>query len=248
MLDGIKMNKELLKTILLGHVVSGKVLSSDLNDGMMADTLLPGLQLEFKINLNGAVVNDANIKLVDVEASNGVIHVIDKVLLPPPGDSTKMSPMKNIVEVAISHGFKTLVSFLTKADLADILQGEGPFTVFAPNDEAFAKLPSHILEGIKTNKEHLKNVLLAHVVSGKMLSTDFIDGMTSNSLLENFNLLVTIDMNGLAVNGGKVILGDVEASNGVIHVIDEVILPMEDREVRYSWSRSEQKPLNRKRN
>ncbi|MCL4161870.1 UNVERIFIED_CONTAM: hypothetical protein GTU68_005922, partial [Idotea baltica] len=103
----------------------------------------------------------------------------------------------------------------------------GPFTVFAPNDEAFAKLPSHILEGIKTNKEHLKNVLLAHVVSGKMLSTDFIDGMTSNSLLENFNLLVTIDMNGLAVNGGKVILGDVEASNGVIHVIDEVILPME---------------------
>ena len=130
----------------------------------------------------------------------------------------------NIVETAINAGnFKTLVAAVQAAGLVDTLSGEGPFTVFAPTDEAFAKLPAGTVEGLLANTEELKKVLTYHVVSWKVMSSD-VAGMTSAPTVQGGNL--TIDAsNGVKINESMVVTADIECSNGVIHVIDSVLLP-----------------------
>ncbi len=130
----------------------------------------------------------------------------------------------NIVETAINAGnFKTLVAAVQAAGLVDTLSGEGPFTVFAPSDEAFAKLPAGTVEGLLANPEELKKVLTYHVVSGKVMSSD-VASMTSAPTVQGGNL--TIDTsNGVKINESMVVTADIECSNGVIHVIDSVLLP-----------------------
>ena len=131
---------------------------------------------------------------------------------------------KTIPAVAIEAGsFKTLVKALTEADLVKTLEGDGPFTVFAPTDEAFEKLPKGALESLLKDKEKLKAVLLYHVVSGKHVAKD-VAGMTEAKTVQG--AAVKFDTkDGVKVNGAKVVKADVEASNGVIHVIDTVLMP-----------------------
>ena len=131
----------------------------------------------------------------------------------------------DIVAVAsTTEGFSTLVAALEAAGLVETLQGEGPFTVFAPNDDAFAALPAGLLEKLllPENVEVLKSILTYHVVSGKVMSTDVVAGDVAT--VEGSNVTLATD-GGVTVNGANVVLADVEASNGVIHVIDKVILP-----------------------
>jgi len=131
---------------------------------------------------------------------------------------------KTIVEIASSAGsFETLVTALKAAGLVDALSGEGPFTVFAPTDEAFAKLPAGTLESLLADKEKLTAVLTYHVVAGKVTAKDVM-GMTSATTAEGQKL--TFDTsNGVMVNDAKVVKADIMASNGVIHVIDTVLIP-----------------------
>ncbi len=131
----------------------------------------------------------------------------------------------DIVAVAsTTEGFSTLVAALEAAGLVETLQGEGPFTVFAPNDDAFAALPAGLLEKLllPENVEVLKSILTYHVVSGKVMSTDVVAGDVAT--VEGSSVTLATDT-GVTVNGANVVLADVEASNGVIHVIDAVILP-----------------------
>lgn len=131
----------------------------------------------------------------------------------------------DIVAVAsTTEGFSTLVAALEAAGLVETLQGEGPFTVFAPNDDAFAALPEGLLEKLllPENIEVLKSILTYHVVSGAVYSTDVVAGDVAT--VEGSNVTLATDT-GVTVNGANVVLADVEASNGVIHVIDAVILP-----------------------
>ena len=131
----------------------------------------------------------------------------------------------DIVAVAsTTEGFSTLVAALEAAGLVETLQGEGPFTVFAPNDDAFAALPEGLLEKLllPENVEVLKSILTYHVVSGAVYSTDVVAGDVAT--VEGSNITLATDT-GVTVNGANVVLADVEASNGVIHVIDAVILP-----------------------
>ena len=131
----------------------------------------------------------------------------------------------DIVAVAsTTEGFSTLVAALEAAGLVETLQGEGPFTVFAPNDDAFAALPAGLLEKLllPENIEVLKAILTYHVVSGAVYSTDVVAGDVAT--VEGSNITLATDT-GVTVNGANVVLADVEASNGVIHVIDAVILP-----------------------
>jgi len=131
----------------------------------------------------------------------------------------------DIVAVAsTTEGFSTLVAALEAAGLVETLQGEGPFTVFAPNDDAFAALPAGLLEKLllPENVEVLKSILTYHVVAGKVMSTDVVAGDVAT--VEGSNVTLATDA-GVTVNGANVVLADVEASNGVIHVIDAVILP-----------------------
>ena len=130
----------------------------------------------------------------------------------------------DIVEVAVGAGsFETLVTAVKAAGLVETLQGEGPFTVFAPTDEAFAKIPQDQLEALLEDKEALTAVLTYHVVPGKVMAADVV-GLTSATTVQGSN--ITIDTSdGVKVDGANVVTTDVEASNGVIHVIDAVIMP-----------------------
>lgn len=133
---------------------------------------------------------------------------------------------KDIVDIAAGAGtFDTLVAAVTAADLVDTLKSDGPFTVFAPTDEAFAKLPAGTVETLlkPENKDQLIAVLTYHVVPGKVMSTDLVDDMQAVTVQGGS---VTIDLdNGVMVDAANVVTADIEAENGVIHVIDAVILP-----------------------
>jgi len=132
----------------------------------------------------------------------------------------------NIVETAQEAGsFTTLLAAAEAAGLVDTLTGEGPFTVFAPTDEAFAALPEGTVEGLlqEENRDQLVAILTYHVVAGEVMSTDLVDDMTAATVQ---GAEITIDLDdGVMVNDANVITADVDASNGVIHVIDKVILP-----------------------
>jgi uncharacterized surface protein with fasciclin (FAS1) repeats len=133
---------------------------------------------------------------------------------------------KDIVDTAVAAGsFNTLAAALTAAGLVDTLKGEGPFTVFAPTDAAFAALPAGTVEDLlkPENKDKLVAVLTYHVVAGKVMSTDLTEGMTA-ATVQGANITITLE-GGAKVNGAVISGADVEASNGVIHVIDSVILP-----------------------
>jgi uncharacterized surface protein with fasciclin (FAS1) repeats len=136
------------------------------------------------------------------------------------GDTT----MNTIVDTAIANGnFTTLVKAVTAAGLGETLSGDGPFTVFAPTDEAFAKVPKATLDSLLADPKALAEVLTYHVVSGKVMASD-VANLTSATTVQGAD--VTIDTsNGVMINNAKVITADVEASNGVIHVIDTVLLP-----------------------
>jgi len=142
-----------------------------------------------------------------------------------PAESTAPMAEGTIVDIAsTTEGFSTLVAAVTAAGLGETLQGAGPFTVFAPNDAAFPALPAGVLDALllPENKDTLAKILKYHVVSGKVLAADVNDGDVATVEGQNVTLSTA---GGVTVNGAKVIQADVMASNGVIHVIDAVILP-----------------------
>lgn len=144
-------------------------------------------------------------------------------------DDAKMNSgnesQKNIVDTAIAAGdFKTLTEAVKAAGLVETLSGPGPFTVFAPTDEAFANVPKGVLDALMANKTLLTAVLTYHVVPGEVMSSDLKDGMSVKTV-EGSDVKIAVGPEGVMVNNAKVIKPDIKASNGVIHVIDSVILP-----------------------
>ena len=132
--------------------------------------------------------------------------------------------MSNIVETATNAGsFKTLVAAVQAAGLGATLSGPGPFTVFAPTDEAFAELPAGTIQGLLKDIPKLTQILTFHVVPGKLMAADVVK-LTSAKTVQGQNVTIA-SSNGVTINGAKVITPNVEADNGVIHVIDTVVLP-----------------------
>ncbi len=213
-------NKQALTDILLYHVVSGKVMAADVVNLTNATTVL-GKDVTVKVDMGNVYINDAQVIITDIEASNGVIHVIDTVILPP-------ADMSDIVDTAVADGrFTTLAAALTAAGLVDTLKGEGPFTVFAPTDDAFAKLPAGTIDELlkPENKQALTDILLYHVVSGKVMAADVVN-LTNATTVLGKDIKITVKDGKVFLNDTiQVIITDVEASNGVIHVIDAVLLP-----------------------
>jgi len=213
-------NIEQLKSILLYHVVSGKVLAADVVKLTSAPTL-SGKDVAVKVDMGNVYINQSKVIVTDIETSNGVIHVIDAVLLPP-------AELTDIVDTAVADGrFTTLATALQAAGLIDTLKGEGPFTVFAPTDDAFAKLPAGTVENLlkPENLEQLKSILLYHVVSGKVMAAD-VGMLTSADTVLGQQITIKVMDGKVYLNDTiEVIITDVEASNGVIHVIDTVLLP-----------------------
>lgn len=214
-LDALLKDPEQLKAILLYHVVAGKVMAESAKMLTEAETV-GGEKLMVKAEGDMLNINDSKVVLADIEASNGVIHVIDTVLLPP---------AKNIVDVATENGsFTTLLAAIQAAGLEETLKAEGPFTVFAPTDEAFAKLPEGTLDTLLNDIPTLTNILLYHVVPGKLMAADVVASDYLNTV-NGESAKIKTDMGKAFIDGAEIVVTDVVAGNGVIHVIDSVILP-----------------------
>jgi transforming growth factor-beta-induced protein len=211
-----------LTDILLYHVVSGAVLAEDVVMLDAAPTLL-GENVSIRVEGGMVYLNDAQVVITDIIASNGVIHVIDSVLLPPQEEES----LGTIVDIAVADGrFETLVTAVVAADLAETLSGEGPFTVFAPTDDAFAKLPEGTVAALLEDIPALTEILLYHVVAGEVLAADVVELQFAETLLEK-DIEIRVKDGMVYLNDAQVIITDIMADNGVIHVIDTVLLPPE---------------------
>ena len=207
---------EMLKQVLLYHVVSGKYRTQKLLKKELIETL-QGENIKISLNENNEIVINDTVKLLqsNIRAKNGIIHVIESVLIPPSFQS-----LPSIVEIATSDdNFSTLVSALQSADLVTTLEGEGPFTVFAPTNDAFAALDA-IPEG-----DDLKEVLLYHVVSGKYTGADLLEKQTVTTVQGEEVTIEWMD-DKVVLNGTvTVVIADIMASNGIVHVINGVLIP-----------------------
>ncbi|MAD60155.1 MAG: beta-Ig-H3/fasciclin, partial [Myxococcales bacterium] len=220
-----------LAKILKLHVVAAAVMSTDLTDGQVVNTANGDLT----VSISGDTVTFSNgnvtatVVTANIEASNGVIHVIDQVLLPAAEAPTE----KNIVETAIADGnFETLVAAVQAANLVELLSSEGPFTVLAPTDAAFAALEEGTVERLVMDAQmggtQLADILSLHVITGgAVMSEDLEDAQVITT--ENGELTVGINDDGVtftSANSTATVVGaDVPATNGVIHAIDTVLLP-----------------------
>lgn len=231
-LDGLLADTEALSAVLTYHVVSGEVLAADVV-GLNSATSVQGEDIAITVDDGGVVLNGlSNVVTTDVEASNGVIHVIDTVILPPslsadePMASDQEPMMADIIATATEAGsFTTLLAAVDAAGLTETLQGEGPFTVFAPTDEAFAALGEETINGLLEDTETLSQILLYHVVSGEVLAANVVE-LEAATTVQGEDISIAIVDGGVVLNGtSNVVTTDILTSNGVIHVIDAVILP-----------------------
>ncbi len=265
-------NKDQLVNILTCHVVGAEAMS-DAIVGMIKDkngaheiTTVGGCVFTAKTSGDTVTITDemggvASVTIADVKQSNGVIHVIDSVLLPGKKEAmakdamakddkmmkpsmvggAEMFPDKNIIENAVNSPIhKTLVAAVKAAGLVDTLQGDGPFTVFAPTDDGFSKLPAGTVDTLlkPENKGQLQKVLTAHVVSGKITAADLLDRIKNHGRHGAYDFW-TVSGDALTAQvykgnvwiydeagcAAKVTQADVDQSNGVIHVVNKVLLP-----------------------
>jgi uncharacterized surface protein with fasciclin (FAS1) repeats len=208
-------NRDSLVAILTYHVVGDSVPSSVLTDGMFATTVNED-SVYIRVTEDGVMVNNAMVTMADIAADNGVVHVIDAVLLPPPA---------TVVDVVVSDTtLTTLETAVTQAQLVDALSGEGPFTVFAPNDTAFADLEDGLLDSLLADPTgDLATILQFHVVPGRFMSSDLAEGAMLTTL-EGEALEISLT-GGATVNDIAILRTDLLAGNGVVHVIGGVLLP-----------------------
>ncbi len=243
-------NKDALSKILTYHVVSGNLMAADVisaiegADGEYVVETVNGGTLTASLDGENVVLTDAGgntatVTATDVTASNGTIHVINAVVVPGNVNPGSLLGAGDIVAVASGNeDFSTLVAAVQAAGLVETLQGEGPFTVFAPNNAAFAKLPEGTVEGLlkPESKDALTGILTYHVVAGAVDAETLVGAINDNdgtytvetvsggkleASIVDGNVVLT-DANG---NQSTVIATDVKASNGLIHVIDTVVLP-----------------------
>jgi transforming growth factor-beta-induced protein len=219
--DVLKMilnNIALLTKVLTYHVVGSKVPPSAIKNELLLTTL-QGEKVRINVyGKNGEIVTiNGALRLKTLEASNGIIYVIDQVLEVPEPKNTIINVLKN------NPAFTTLLTALNAAGLTSTLESEGPFTLLAPTNAAFRKLPPGALESLLANPEELKKVLLTHVIAGTVYSR----GLTSGKVpvLSGRTVDVSVSNYGITVENARVIDPDISASNGVVHVIDAVILP-----------------------
>lgn len=222
-------NKAKLAAILTYHVVPGSVKAADVVKLKTAGSV-QGQRVDIKVDGANVTVDGAKVVKTDIGCSNGVIHVIDTVILPVDG---------TIVDVAAKNGsFNTLVAAVKAAGLVETLSGKGPFTVLAPTDAAFAKLPAGTLEMLlkPENKKQLAAILTYHVVPGVAAYADQVVKMKEVPTVLGSPIAVSVVGGKVMLGNATVVATDVEASNGVIHVIDTVLLPSPEKKAQTTAS------------
>jgi len=210
-------NRAQLVSILTYHVVPGRVPASAVVD-LSGAVSLQGQRLDISASDRGVKIDEVKVIQTDIECSNGIIHVIDGVLMPASAD---------IVATADGAGtFRTLIAAAKAAGLAGALTGDDALTVLAPNDAAFAKLPSGTIESLlkPENKDQLVAILTYHVIPGRVYSEEVLAKGRFDTL-EGSAVEFRVDHGKVTVQDAVVLATDIDASNGVIHVIDTVIMP-----------------------
>lgn len=245
--EALLNDKEALTAILTYHVVAGEVRAEQVVELSSAETL-NGASVTITVTPDGKVmIDDATVIATDIEASNGIIHVIDAVILPnkfgsankviatgatSDGGYTASTDMSSnnmkrtgppIYGLANKAGLSTLATAIEAVGLNKVLNTGGPFTVFAPTNEAFAALPEGTLEALLQDPEALTDILLYHVVAGEVMAADVVN-LTEATMLNGGTVSISVN-GGVMVNDANVILTDVLAKNGVVHVIDKVLIP-----------------------
>jgi transforming growth factor-beta-induced protein len=198
-------------------VVPGTVKAADVVK-LRGATTLGGQRVDIRVGDGGVTVDGARVVKTDIVCRNGVIHVIDRVILPA---------SDNLVTTAVNaKSFQTLVAAVKAAGLVQALSGDKPYTVLAPTDAAFAKLPAGTLDTLlqPENRAKLQSILKLHVIPGRIYSTDALKARLARTL-QGDNVTFNVKDGQVYVNGARVLRTDLDASNGVIHVIDSVILP-----------------------
>jgi len=214
-LDDLLADQTALTEVLTYHVVAGKYMAADVVS-LNSLTTIQGDDLAITVTGTTVQIDGATVVQTDIETSNGVIHVIDMVVVP--------GGILDIVQTAQYAGsFSTLVTALEAANLVDTLKGAGPFTVFAPTDDAFNALPTGVLDDLLGNVTALTEVLTYHVVAGKYMAADVVS-LNYLTTLQGGNLTITMP-NGVKIDSANIVLTDIECRNGVIHVIDAVLIP-----------------------
>ena len=213
--DALLADIPLLTDILTYHAVAASALSTSLSNGQMITTI-QGQKVTVTINNGNVFINNAIVTLADIPATNGVVHVIDAVLLPPAG---------TVVDIIVdSPNHTTLEAAVIAAGLDGTLSGTGPFTIFAPTDAAFAALPAGTVQALLGDIPALTNILTYHAVSANAFSAGLNNGQMIPTL-QGQNVTVTIDNGAVSINTANVTVADIVATNGVVHVIDAVLLP-----------------------
>ncbi|MBD3266171.1 fasciclin domain-containing protein [bacterium] len=215
-LNALLKDKKALANILTYHVVPGAVKAKKVTKVSSAKAA-NGQDVHFAVNRKGHVmVEEAKVLKTDITASNGIIHVIDSVILP-----------KDIVDRAAKvEDFSTLVAAVKAAELVETLKGKGPFTVFAPVNSAFAKLPAGTVETLlkPENRGKLTDILTYHVVPGKVLAKDVVN-LSNAKTVQGNEIDITVKGDAVHIDNAKVLKTDIVCDNGVIHIIDSVIVP-----------------------
>lgn len=210
-------NKAQLVAVLTYHVVPGRVAAAQVVKLSSAATV-NGQRVDVKTEGSAVRIDQSSVVKTDIECSNGIIHVVDQVLLPS---------SDNIPATASKAGtFKTLLAAAKAAGLVSVLSGNEPLTVFAPTDEAFAKLPAGTVENLlkPENKEKLAAILTYHVVPGRVFSDAVLSAKELKSV-QGSPLVPSVTDGTAKISGAGIVATDIDASNGVIHVIDSVMLP-----------------------
>jgi uncharacterized surface protein with fasciclin (FAS1) repeats len=244
-IDNLLADPDTLRDILLYHVLSGSAVDSTAAIGLAGSSVeaTNGDQLAISVQGDALFINDSEVTGADVQASNGIIHVIDAVLLPPTDDGGDTGggdngggdngggdgQLVNIVDTAVAAGsFNTLAAALQATGLDDVLADESQrYTVFAPNDAAFDKLGQDTINALLADTDTLRDILLYHVIGGTAVdaATALSIAGTKVTAANDDEFALSVNDGALFVNLSEVIATDVDASNGVIHVIDTVLIP-----------------------
>ncbi len=230
-INALLADTDTLSDILLYHVIGGQAVDADTAISLAGSTveMANGDTVALTLRDGNLFINDSQVTTTDIEASNGIIHVIDAVLIPP---ADAPEPVASITEVAAStEGFATLVAALQATGLDAALADESAtYTVFAPTDDAFALLGEETINALLADTDTLSDILLYHVVAGTAVdaTTALSLAGTDVEMANGDTAALSLDGDALFINGAQIIATDIVASNGIIHVIDAVITPPAD--------------------
>lgn len=218
-------NKDQLVAILTYHVVAGKVDAAAVSE-LDTATTVNGAALAIDAGADGVRINESNVTTADIACSNGIIHVIDAVLLPPSAEGGEKPHSGEPLSIDGVGSFKTLFAAIEAAGLKETLENDGPFTIFAPTDEAFAALPEGTLDELlkPENKDKLVSILTYHVVKGEVPSSQ-VAGLSSAKTVNGAELAIQVTDGTVQVGDAQVLKTDIPCEVGLIHAIDKVLLP-----------------------